>query len=97
MSRTLSLAVLFTLAACGASGDGPSGTSSGTPSGTGTGTGTGGTAPTETGPRSPALPMAAAGSYHSCRIDAAGSIACWGNDPWTQVSGTPADGSFIEI
>jgi alpha-tubulin suppressor-like RCC1 family protein len=30
-----------------------------------------------------------AGYYHSCALDSAGAIECWGDDEYGQVSGAP--------
>ena len=37
-----------------------------------------------------------AGGFHSCAIDSAGAIACWGSDYYGQVSGVPA-GTFTDV
>jgi alpha-tubulin suppressor-like RCC1 family protein len=38
-----------------------------------------------------------AGMHHSCAIDAAGSIECWGNDDYGQISARPTGNGFTSV
>ncbi len=36
-----------------------------------------------------AFEQVSCGTHHSCALDAAGAVTCWGDDSWGQVSGAP--------